>query len=103
MAACGGCSLPSSVRASGAGKLLLRLLFFSSFASCFPVCSLFCCSDRDLPSGGGWRPRAADFFVRTRWWSASARSDRIAPFDFAGAADGMSPIGVGRQRSWGGW
>jgi len=36
MAAC-GCSLPSPVRASGAGKLLLRLLFFSSLASCSPA------------------------------------------------------------------
>jgi len=44
----------SPVRASGAGKLMLQFLFFSSFASCFPACFPFLLfRSAILPAGGG--------------------------------------------------
>ena len=85
-------------------KLLRGLPWLSSFASPFHTCFrfLFRCFDRSAtfrPAAGSQEPVVVFTLVPI--------GSRSLLFDFAGAADAMSPLGVGRQwtprRSWGGW
>jgi hypothetical protein len=98
----------SPMRACAAGSWLRGLLCLSSFASRFHTCFRFLlrCFGRSptfrpaaLAAAGSQEPVVVFPLVPI--------GSRSLLFDFAGAADAMSPLGVGRQwtprRSWGGW
>lgn len=49
------------------------------------------------------RPIGVAAAAGRNWWFFARLDDWIAPFDFAGAADGMSLLEVGSDRLWGSW